>query len=253
MKTVSDVIAEARRKAGLNQSELARKLGVTPQSVQAWESGKSTPRPTMMKKISKELGMHAEVIIQAALSELPDDDPYGAERFSREWLNEDEPGTAAKDLSGVVAWDASSPVAPDEVEVPFLAEVELSAGSGRTSVESMPAQKLRFDRAMLRELGIQPDHVVCATVHGHSMSPVLPDGATVGIDTGSTLVREGKIYAIDHGGQLRVKNLQRLPAGGLRMRSYDREEYPDETYSEADIIQQEIKIIGRVFWSAVVW
>ena len=37
-------IQKARRKRGVNQSELARALGVSPQSVQQWEDGTTEPR-----------------------------------------------------------------------------------------------------------------------------------------------------------------------------------------------------------------
>ena len=44
MKILDNRIAQARKAAGLNQSELARALGVKPQAVQKWETGASTPR-----------------------------------------------------------------------------------------------------------------------------------------------------------------------------------------------------------------
>ncbi|MEE5082072.1 hypothetical protein V2K58_21335 [Pseudomonas alliivorans] len=50
---------------------------------------------------------------------------------------------------------------------------------------------------------------------------------------------------------MRVKMLYKLPSGGIRMRSFNREEYPDEEYSERRIELEEIKIIGRVFWYSV--
>jgi len=90
-------------------------------------------------------------------------------------------------------------------------------------------------------------------VSGNSMEPVLPDGSTVGVDQGATSVVDGKMYALNHGGQLRVKMLYRLPGGGIRMRSYNREEHRDEEYSAQDMIDKEIVVLGRVFWSSVLW
>lgn len=81
------------------------------------------------------------------------------------------------------------------------------------------------------------------------MDPILPDGSTVAIDTGNKLIVDGKMYAIDQGGMLRVKYLYRLPGGGIRIRSANREEYPDEEiFPEND---QEFRILGRVFWYGV--
>ena len=82
------------------------------------------------------------------------------------------------------------------------------------------------------------------------MTPVLHDGSTVIVHLTETLVVDGKMYAMDHGGQIRVKALYRLPGGGIRVRSYNLAEHPDEKYSDAEIEQERIRIIGRVFWGA---
>lgn len=57
MKTTGSRIAESREKKGINQSELGRALGVSPQSVQAWESDKNVPRPQRLKAIAEALGV----------------------------------------------------------------------------------------------------------------------------------------------------------------------------------------------------
>jgi phage repressor protein C with HTH and peptisase S24 domain len=76
------------------------------------------------------------------------------------------------------------------------------------------------------------------------MEPALNNGATVGIDTSKKNIVDGKMYAVDHGGMLRVKMLYRLP-GGVKLRSFNMEEHPDEV-----VAFSEIRIIGRVFWSS---
>lgn len=51
-------IAEARARAGLSQSELARQVGVKPQSVQQWEKkGGTAPRGHRLNKIADTLGV----------------------------------------------------------------------------------------------------------------------------------------------------------------------------------------------------
>jgi phage repressor protein C with HTH and peptisase S24 domain len=150
-------------------------------------------------------------------------------------------------------WDDDTPLDDDEVYVPFLKEVELSAGSGKTIVEQSHKQKLRFGKLTLRRQGVQPSDAVCVTVSGNSMEPVLPDKSTVGVDQGSTTVVDGKMYALDHDGQLRVKTLYRLAGGGIRMRSFNRDEHPDEEYTSQQMEDCLITIIGRVFWSSALW
>ncbi len=63
-----------------------------------------------------------------------------------------------------------------------------------------------------------------------------------------TRVVDGKIYALDHDGLLRIKFLYRLPGGGIRLRSFNRDEYEDESYTLDDVLEQRIVILGRVFW-----
>ena len=81
------------------------------------------------------------------------------------------------------------------------------------------------------------------------MEPILPHGATVGVDTSATNVIDGKMYAVNHDGMLRIKVLYNLPGGGLRLRSYNTDEYPDERL-DADQVKQ-VKVIGKVFWYSV--
>lgn len=148
----------------------------------------------------------------------------------------------------ISVWDDDTPVEEDEVEVPFLREVELAAGSGKTYIEETSRWKLRFGKYTLRRKGVQPENAVCVVVRGNSMEPILPDGSTVGVDRGATSIVDGKVYALKDDGMLRVKTLYRLPGGMVRLRSYNRDEYSDEDRS-----LDTIEVIGRVFWSSVLW
>ncbi|MBY6104880.1 helix-turn-helix transcriptional regulator [Ferrimonas balearica] len=154
--------------------------------------------------------------------------------------------------STVDSWDDNTPLDPDDVEVPYMTGVSLSAGQGILSYAEDHGGRLRFSRHTLRKQGIQAANVVCVRVDGESMDPVLPDGATVGIDTANTEIRDGKIYAINHDGLLRVKVLQKLPGDGLRLRSYnmDKATFPDEDYYRTEL--DNIRVLGRIFWYSVI-
>lgn len=252
MKSLAEIIAESRKNAGLNQSELARRLKITPQSVQAWESGRATPRPAALTPLAAILGIEPAVLIAAILDNSPGDFREKSLRLIRR-AYDDRKAELESDAEGEISdMDGGAPL-DDGVYAPFLIEVELSTGSGRTSIERSSRDKLRFDRTTLRNHGVRFEKAVCATVHGDSMSPVFPDGTTVGVDTGATIIRDGKIYAINQTGHLRIKILHRLPDGGVRVRSFNREEYPDEEYSLEEMDQRDISIIGRVFWSSSFW
>lgn len=137
-----------------------------------------------------------------------------------------------------------------EVELPFFREVELSAGQGSVVMLDSIGQKQLFSRSILAQKNISPDTAGCVAVNGNSMEPVLPDGSIVGIDTVNKVVQDGKMYALDHDGLLHVKLLYRLPGGGLRFKSYNDLEHPDERY-DGTYVSEHIRILGKVFWYSV--
>ncbi len=47
-----------------------------------------------------------------------------------------------------------------------------------------------------------------------------------------------------------MKLLYRLPGGGLRIRSFNSDEHPDERYEPQEAAEH-INVIGRVFWYSV--
>jgi len=177
---------------------------------------------------------------------LPPSQVGVAERSAASYRPDGQP----VELYPIEAWDDNTPLGEDEVELPFYKEVELSAGQGSEVMLETNGRKLRFGKRTLQRKNITASTSACATVNGNSMEPVLPAGSTVAIDTSATQVQDGKMYALDHSGQLRVKLLYRLPGGGLRLRSYNSEEHPDERY-EAEYVAENIRVIGKVFWYSV--
>lgn len=155
-------------------------------------------------------------------------------------------------INPVSTWDSDTPLDDDETEIRFLKSVEGSAGTGSQVAEVDYGYKLRFSKRTLSRLNIVPDNAVCIMVSGNSMEPQLPDGSTVGVDTGDKNIKDGKIYAINHGNMIRIKVLYKLPSG-IRIRSYNQEEHPDETYTHQEMEEQNIFVIGRVFWSSVLY
>lgn len=153
-------------------------------------------------------------------------------------------------IDPIDVWDDKTPLGADEVELPFFKEVELSAGQGSAVMLETNGRKLRFGKRTLQRKNIDPAAAGCVPVTGNSMEPVLPDGSTVGVDTACLSVQDGKMYALDHDGLLRVKLLYRLPGGGLRLRSYNESEHPDERY-DGEYVSEHIRIIGKVFWYSV--
>lgn len=52
METFKERLIACREAAGLTQSELARRLSLTPQAVQKWEKGENVPRGKRMEKLA---------------------------------------------------------------------------------------------------------------------------------------------------------------------------------------------------------
>lgn len=247
-------IKQARKYSRLSQKELAEKIGITQPSLSELETGKSQST-SYIASIARACGVDAfwlESGKGTMLSQAGHTNTLREHAGTYQTTNDDDctdPSLLTyPEMLPISAWDDTTPLAEDETEVPFLREVELAAGSGKYAIEESHVKtKLRFGKSTLRNKGINPQNIVCVTVKGNSMEPVILDGATVGVDTNSQAIVDGKIYAIAIDGELlRVKLLYRLPNGQVRIRSYNRDEYEDEIYD-----LQDIKVIGRVFWYSV--
>lgn len=234
MKKSGQLIKQARLNAGLTQPELANKCGWGQSRISNYERNERDVGIDDLRVIAKSLNI--------PLSDLIDSPAPETQNVSE---------SNAVFYGGFEVWDSKTALQGDEVALPFYLEVELSAGAGSAVQREVDGPRLRFAKSTLKKSNVQPENAACVRVTGNSMEPVLPDGATVGIDTGATQIKDGGMFAIDHDGMLRVKMLYRLPGGGIRLKSFNNDEYPDEIYNSNDAAS--IKVIGRVFWSSVLW
>jgi phage repressor protein C with HTH and peptisase S24 domain len=238
-ESMSKRIRARRKELKLTQDQVAEYVGINRVSVSNWETeGKNgtSPKGENLLSLAKILKcdpqwlITGDVIYQSTKSDIGEQ-------------------PAKYTMGGFDIWDSKTPLSDDEVELPFYKEVELSAGTGSVVQRQNSGFKLRFAKSTLRRHNIQPDTAACVTVSGDSMEPVLPDQATVGIDTANTKIKDGDMYAIDHDGMLRVKVLYRLPGGGMRVRSFNRDDYPDEDLTPDQASR--VTVLGRVFWYSV--
>lgn len=112
----------------------------------------------------------------------------------------------------------------------------------------IPDGHIRLDNAILRAAAVSPEHAICVPMIGNSMAQKIQSGSTLAIDSSLTHIVDGEIYALEQDGMLRIKYAYRLPGDGLRLRSHNNSEYPDETYSTEQIQALNIRILGWVFW-----
>jgi phage repressor protein C with HTH and peptisase S24 domain len=232
-KEVGLRLKQLREQVGISQRTLAEKCGWGASRIGNYESG------------SRSISLEDADIIANALRSTPEFLLFG-----------NKPATPSEGnavvLGNMQVWDSKTPISDDEVAIPFLSDVRLSAGNGFIAdVENDNGFRLRFAKSTLRRNNVSPEEAVCVGVTGDSMEPVLPDGSTVGINKGDKTLVDGKIFAINHNGELFIKKLYKLPGGGLRIYSFNEAEYPAREYNHTEVLEQKISIIGRVFWYSV--
>lgn len=242
LKAIYEQRKSAAKAAGrsLTQADVAEACGWSGQSAfSQYATGKVPLNVEALLKLAKALNFDASEVSSRLVSTVAN---VQKERI--------QPSVK---LGNIETWDDETPLDDDEVYVPFLHEVELAAGSGRFAIEESANSRLRFNKKDLRHNGVQFSNAKCVKVGGNSMVPVLRDGATVGVNVGKNSLSDivdGEMYAINHNGQLRVKQVYRIPTG-LRLRSFNRDEHPDEDYTFQQIQEQQISILGHVFWWAM--
>ena len=104
-----------------------------------------------------------------------------------------------------------------------------------------------FRREWLDERGLRPHRCKLWSVTGDSMAPWACDGDVVMINLDQQQIKNGKVYAIAAGDELRIKRLFKRSDGSIEVRSDNPSPmYPTETYHGEDI--NRIQIIGEVVW-----
>ncbi|CAI1820061.1 transcriptional regulator, y4mF family [Serratia fonticola] len=237
--TLAERLKIAMKTAGLTQVALAEKVGVSQATIQKLTSGKAKTTNFLLP-ISRALEVNPDWLD----SEIgPMRDPVASTP------SPDSSYPPKHEGEDVEVWDDDTPLGDDEVYIPFYKSIELAAGAGCSTNEDHNGYKLRFSKSTLRRYGAEPSNVISFPVRGDSMSPVIPHKSTVTVDRGHTTITDGGIYAIEHDELFRLKMLYRLPGRRVSLRSYNKDDFPDE---ETDL--ENIKIIGRVInWSVMAW
>lgn len=212
-------IDELLRQRGWSQAELARRVGISPQSIWKLVNG-GAHGSRHLHKIARELGTTAE------------------------YLDCETEDTSAAHLSDSrMAYRPQRPPAPlDDPDIVEVAEIDLKFGMGATELE-IPVTKTRrfFSRAWLRTYTkANPDSLYFAQGIGDSMAPTILDSDLLLIDTSEQTIRMAdKVWAIAFYGQGMIKRL-RNSREGVRILS-DNPAVPDEFANDG-----ELHVLGRV-------
>lgn len=217
MQSLGSRIRSRRKDLKLSQQALADQVGVSKTSIIYWERDENTPKHESLVLLAKVLNTTVNHLL------------YG--------------------LEAVEDWGSETALEDDETEIVFFKDFNVACGIG-TLGEALQTEsrRLRISKTTLRNLSIEPKNCCAVTASGDSMKPTIYDGDTVFVDTGRTKIKDGKIFAICHGGQFRFKKLYSLPLGGIRIVSDNADEYPEERLTAEEIIEQEFHIVGWA-WS----
>lgn len=228
MNTLAERLKIAREKAGLSQAQLGEVIGLSQQSVAKIENG-GTQQPRKIKEIAKALGV-TQTWLQLGIEENGSLADFVVEELEETTI---DPSVFAS--------------------IPVL-DIELSAGNGcEAEVIESVVDTFPLRRIDLRKAGVAASNARIVKIWGNSLLPVLNNGDHVAVDISqSKPIRDGNLYALRDGVLLRVKVMINQPDGGVLLRSFNKDEYPDEILT-LDERRTRIHVIGRVFWSSRSW
>ena len=200
----------AMARAGLNQSQLAERVGVKQPSIGRLLSGET--------KTTRALDTIASILgTSAAFLKGETDNPAGN------------------------APPMPTTTAERSVEVQ---EIDLAYGMGGTFIDDVPvkANTVRFTREWLRNFtDAKPESLFFARGIGDSMMPTILDSDIVLIDRSQdTMKMNDQIWALSFGGMGMIKRLRAMPDGSLRILSDNANVPEDKAHDE------EAFLIGRV-------
>lgn len=203
-----------------SDAELARALGITPQSVNGARRRREVP-PAWVQTCAARTGVNAHWLFFGR----------GPARL---------PEAGAGELPCAPA-DCES----DLVTIP-LAEARLSAGTGSLEVSAAQEGGYAFRSDFLRRKG-NPRRMVLMRVSGDSMVPEIFDNDVVLLDQGQTDITPGRLYAVGFEDAIYIKRVDKLP-GKVVLHSAN-PAYPPLSLDLRGDGADQFRVIGRVLWS----
>jgi len=220
---VADRINQKMTEHNLSQADLIRGTGAGRATVSGWVNGTNNPSAKHLDNLAKTL------------------------KTTTNWLLT---GIAdiGQNFQSVEVWDDNSPLDDDEVEIPFFKDFSFACGAGSIGEAlANEKRKLRMSKATLRNKAIDKKNAVATSASGDSMNPTIKDGDTIHIDLGRKTIKDGKIFAVCHGGLFLAKRLYNLPMGGVRIVSDNAAEYPEIQLTAQEILDQQFEVVGWIW------
>lgn len=239
---------------GLSANSLQEKSGITQSTTSRILNGSTkNPRDAVLMQYVDFFGVSLSDLRYKNLKAIPTTinngiSVGGSNTNTGVQIGQASGATRIHGFSPVLDWDDSTPVDADEVEMTFYKSLGFACGHGAEGEAfSSEWRKLRFSRMTLERLGIYPDQAFAATAHDDSMTPTICDGDTIFVDRGRSKIKDGRIFAIEHGGLFYCKRLYNLPNGGVRIVSDNADEFPERSLSRGELEAEGFSVIGWVF------
>ena len=226
-------LAEARKKAGLGQAELAAALGgrYDYSMISHVEAGRKSLREDGMVNAARELGVSLDYLVG-----LTDDPTPAAERNGNHAVSTITEARSSYEAGRTDGRDANG---IRQVEV---LEVAASAGSGADVYDETPTGYLAFRSDWLEQHLINPANCNVISVRGDSMEPTLPDGCSILVDRSRRELNPKRIYVLRTEDGLVVKRVDRNRDGWWLV--------SDNTEWLPVMLTEEADIVGEVRWVA---
>lgn len=230
-KAFSLRLKKRMKELDIKGADITRAIGISSAGITKWNKGEATPEQYLLP-LAKFLQCDPQWLLHGTGS-----------------TSKPNPNSEISEPQPYRLWSSSDPLPEqDYVHIPFFKEIEFQGGTGNYEMQDYNGLSLPFAKASLHRFGVPIDQAFCVTLSGNSMEPVIPRGATIGINMADKSIKDGDIYAIRQDELFRVKRLYRATGGKIRINSYNEAEYQDELADAA-----EVEIIGRVFtWSVMV-
>ncbi|WP_167313308.1 XRE family transcriptional regulator [Ralstonia insidiosa] len=214
MKSLADRLQEALTYAGIKQSELARRVGITRGAVSLWMNGGTTD-------------LAGENLVKAAQ----------ALGVSANWLSTGR---------GKMTTSPTTEVPLDEnPDYPAIKRVRIKISGGITGFGVEPLEDehapIVFHRSWYERRGFKPEKLLAIKVKGASMENGLYDGDWVVVNTADTDPKEGETFAVNYEGEVVIKRLFKVDGAWVAA-----SDNPDKRIYRDRPLNGDSFIIGRV-------
>jgi len=220
MTTIHDRIKQLRERAELSMEGLADTVGVSWQTVQQWENGKTAPRRKRLQTVAETLGTTVDYLLTG--------------------------GTRAPGVAKEIDLE-STPGAIQVRKVIF----KISAGIAGFAVEfrdNGEGAPLFYPKAWAEKNRLDPAKLYAVRVSGSSMEPTIQPDDVVVVDTGNTKRERGALCALNHEGEFTVKRLRyEHRRWWLMSDNPDQKGYPPKECSEGTYILGRVVRLEREF------